>query len=492
MYCPLYAHLVINRRSTDRPHPHPRSHTKTHPHVKNVIMIESKQKTAKDRKQDEAQEQTNSSDSTASSPLDPHTPEGLASNDNEIEAVTMELDGDALDGELEGDVDGNADGLTVTTTTGSGPNKRKEILSMPMAPGSLPPRKRAKTKDEKEQRRIERIMRNRQAAHASREKKRKHLEDLEQKCTLLTSENEALRRQARDTKEGQMQMLEQQYLLMTRFQQLQSLVKTARATGDLSVLDSVENMAAAMTAVNQNAGLGSGVGAGGHNTPMGLSISPVSTTTSSLTPSPNNGEGCRSDECASPESLVLGGFDSQEKLAGDEEETAKPTSGEISAATSASSTTNTKKSRTNSTTKTTTAPTTNTDTSAKPIKQEHDDFDFGFGRTSNAGSLFCGANAESPSYSLKTESDSDSEMYMFEPPLHAGSDSLAQAHHPAAVMPPFFDQQRRRKSLSTRVEVDSTLPRSSRMQMSLAGLVVDLGLDSERLHSTLRPMILQM
>ncbi|CCH43526.1 Transcriptional activator HAC1 [Wickerhamomyces ciferrii] len=44
---------------------------------------------------------------------------------------------------------------------------------------SLPPRKRAKTKEEKEQRRVERILRNRKAAHASREKKRKHVEFLE-------------------------------------------------------------------------------------------------------------------------------------------------------------------------------------------------------------------------------------------------------------------------------------------------------------------------
>lgn len=44
---------------------------------------------------------------------------------------------------------------------------------------SLPPRKRAKTDEEKEQRRVERILRNRRAAHASREKKRKHVEYLE-------------------------------------------------------------------------------------------------------------------------------------------------------------------------------------------------------------------------------------------------------------------------------------------------------------------------
>ncbi|SCW00078.1 LAFE_0B08966g1_1 [Lachancea fermentati] len=50
---------------------------------------------------------------------------------------------------------------------------------------TLPPRKRAKTKEEKEQRRIERILRNRRAAHQSREKKRLHLQFLEKKATIL-------------------------------------------------------------------------------------------------------------------------------------------------------------------------------------------------------------------------------------------------------------------------------------------------------------------
>ncbi|SCU83431.1 LADA_0C11408g1_1 [Lachancea dasiensis] len=50
---------------------------------------------------------------------------------------------------------------------------------------TLPPRKRAKTKEEKEQRRIERILRNRRAAHQSREKKRLQLQHLERKAALL-------------------------------------------------------------------------------------------------------------------------------------------------------------------------------------------------------------------------------------------------------------------------------------------------------------------
>jgi transcriptional activator HAC1 len=57
--------------------------------------------------------------------------------------------------------------------------KRELDVSQTSFKSSLPPRKRAKTKEEKEQRRVERILRNRRAAHASREKKRKHVEYLE-------------------------------------------------------------------------------------------------------------------------------------------------------------------------------------------------------------------------------------------------------------------------------------------------------------------------
>lgn len=44
---------------------------------------------------------------------------------------------------------------------------------------TLPPRKRAKTQEEKEQRRMERILRNRRAAQALRERKRLHFESME-------------------------------------------------------------------------------------------------------------------------------------------------------------------------------------------------------------------------------------------------------------------------------------------------------------------------
>ncbi|GME63430.1 hypothetical protein GTA08_BOTSDO05666 [Neofusicoccum parvum] len=70
-----------------------------------------------------------------------------------------------------------------TTSASSGqkqaPKKRKswgQVLPEPKT--NLPPRKRAKTADEKEQRRIERVKRNRLAAHNSRERKREEMEKL--------------------------------------------------------------------------------------------------------------------------------------------------------------------------------------------------------------------------------------------------------------------------------------------------------------------------
>jgi transcriptional activator HAC1 len=56
-------------------------------------------------------------------------------------------------------------------------------------------RKRAKTEAEKEQRRIERVIRNRLAAHSSRERKRKEVEKLEDQKSLVERENEKLREQ---------------------------------------------------------------------------------------------------------------------------------------------------------------------------------------------------------------------------------------------------------------------------------------------------------
>ncbi|KAI1658767.1 hypothetical protein F4813DRAFT_43981 [Daldinia decipiens] len=86
--------------------------------------------------------------------------------------------------------DGFADSATIQSTPSPAPEssekkpvkKRKswgQVLPEPKT--NLPPRKRAKTEDEKEQRRVERVLRNRRAAQSSRERKRQEVEALEQR-----------------------------------------------------------------------------------------------------------------------------------------------------------------------------------------------------------------------------------------------------------------------------------------------------------------------
>lgn len=128
--------------------------------------------------------------------------------------------------------------ITITTTIGSGPNKRKEVMTLPLPPGALPPRKRAKTKDEKEQRRIERIMRNRQAAHASREKKRRHVEDLETKCVSLSSENQTLHSQIDQLSTNFNSANEYSVFLKSKLESLLKLVDSAKA--DSKSLESID------------------------------------------------------------------------------------------------------------------------------------------------------------------------------------------------------------------------------------------------------------
>jgi transcriptional activator HAC1 len=68
-----------------------------------------------------------------------------------------------------------------SSSNGSKPVKKRKSWGqvLPEPKTSLPPRKRAKTEDEKEQRRIERVKRNRLAAHNSRERKRHEYEILQ-------------------------------------------------------------------------------------------------------------------------------------------------------------------------------------------------------------------------------------------------------------------------------------------------------------------------
>lgn len=86
--------------------------------------------------------------------------------------------------------------------------KRKswgQVLPEPTT--NLPPRKRAKTEAEKEQRKYERVQRNRQAAHNSRMRKQQEMDnlsrrnaDLERRCTDQKAEIDRLRNELRSAR----------------------------------------------------------------------------------------------------------------------------------------------------------------------------------------------------------------------------------------------------------------------------------------------------
>ncbi|KAF7593032.1 hypothetical protein BBP40_012120 [Aspergillus hancockii] len=74
------------------------------------------------------------------------------------------------------------------------PTKKRKSWGqeLPVPKTNLPPRKRAKTDDEKEQRRIERVLRNRAAAQTSRERKRLEMEKLENEKIQMEQQNQFL------------------------------------------------------------------------------------------------------------------------------------------------------------------------------------------------------------------------------------------------------------------------------------------------------------
>ncbi|KAL5583823.1 hypothetical protein FOVSG1_015174 [Fusarium oxysporum f. sp. vasinfectum] len=101
------------------------------------------------------------------------------------------------------------EGITSTPSPSPAPEKttkkRKswgQVLPEPKT--NLPPRKRAKTEDEKEQRRVERVLRNRRAAQSSRERKRQEVEALEKR----NQELEAAFKQAQEANDRLMMELE--------------------------------------------------------------------------------------------------------------------------------------------------------------------------------------------------------------------------------------------------------------------------------------------
>jgi transcriptional activator HAC1 len=93
---------------------------------------------------------------------------------------------------------------------------------LPTPTTNLPPRKRAKTEAEKEQRRIERVLRNRAAAQSSRERKRKEVEALEDVKNNLADTNTTLQQDNVNLHKRLDAVLAQNQALMVELQKLKA------------------------------------------------------------------------------------------------------------------------------------------------------------------------------------------------------------------------------------------------------------------------------
>ncbi|KAI4238205.1 MAG: hypothetical protein LQ349_001234 [Xanthoria aureola] len=93
---------------------------------------------------------------------------------------------------------------------------------LPTPKTNLPPRKRAKTEDEKEQRRIERVLRNRQAAQSSRERKRQEVEKLEGEKHSIEEQNDMLKQRVLAAEHEKFQLQQQNTILKAELAALRS------------------------------------------------------------------------------------------------------------------------------------------------------------------------------------------------------------------------------------------------------------------------------
>ncbi|KAL8808615.1 MAG: hypothetical protein Q9200_004187 [Gallowayella weberi] len=101
---------------------------------------------------------------------------------------------------------------------------------LPTPKTNLPPRKRAKTEDEKEQRRIERVLRNRQAAQSSRERKRQEVEKLEGEKHSIESQNDMLKERLLAAEHEKFKLQQQNQRLAAELAALRSGSSSTRAS----------------------------------------------------------------------------------------------------------------------------------------------------------------------------------------------------------------------------------------------------------------------
>ncbi|KAI4163953.1 MAG: hypothetical protein LQ342_002450 [Letrouitia transgressa] len=105
---------------------------------------------------------------------------------------------------------------------------------LPTPKTNLPPRKRAKTEDEKEQRRIERVLRNRQAAQSSRERKRQEVEKLEGEKQTIEEQNKLLKERLMTVEHEKFKLQTQVTRMAAELSALRSGSSSSRSSVDRS------------------------------------------------------------------------------------------------------------------------------------------------------------------------------------------------------------------------------------------------------------------
>ncbi|PON29140.1 basic region leucine zipper [Trichoderma gamsii] len=117
------------------------------------------------------------SSATTMDPMEMMTPQSYA--DEKLERLSVIPEQEDMDEDRDLDDAAPED----SSSSEKKPVKKRKSWGqvLPEPKTNLPPRKRAKTEDEKEQRRVERVLRNRRAAQSSRERKRLEVEALEKR-----------------------------------------------------------------------------------------------------------------------------------------------------------------------------------------------------------------------------------------------------------------------------------------------------------------------
>ena len=169
---------------------------------------------------------------------------------------------------------------------------------LPEPKTNLPPRKRAKTEDEKEQRRIERVKRNRLAAHNSRERKRHEVE-------LLQVEKDELEQRLRSSEQDLTSLMDCMRKMAAQIEAYRQYVpESARVDDDLAAVAALPKIPKGLTISEPASRAATATTGSTSPTSSLLGFDHLSTTSSTSTINP------RQASYSSPEPQLSSGIDS--------------------------------------------------------------------------------------------------------------------------------------------------------------------------------------